>query len=149
MGKIIMKKILFIIAAHLCFGQSLAGDKLPPVAGFREATSYHLLICRIETQTALNEVKLGTIDSPWAKIGACLKTGRSEAKKFFGPALAKVSKKPAASNLLKDYYGSWLTALNGVMPEPGERKIDYERRQSAADTKSDEYWNRFEVEAGI
>jgi hypothetical protein len=144
-----MKRAISVIAACMFLGQSHAEDKLPPLEGFREATTYQLLICRIKTKTALNKVELGSSENAGAEIGACVKTGRSETKKFFGAALAKVSKKPAAAKLLKDYYGSWLTSLNGVMPEPGERKIDYERRQSAADTKSGEYWNRFEVEAGL
>lgn len=144
-----MKNIIFAIAACACFGQSVAEEKLPPIEGFREMTVYQLMMCRIETKTALLKVEAGITNNPWEKIGACLKTGRVEAKKMFGPALAKVSKKPAASRLLEDYYAVWLTAFNGISPDANERKSAYEQRQALGDTKQEEAWNRFEIESGF
>lgn len=144
-----MKRIICVVAAYFWLGNALADGKLPPIESFRETTVYQLMMCRIETKTALLQAESGATNNPWEKINVCLKTGRSEAKKMFGPALAKVSKKPAASKLLKDYYAAWLTAFNGVSPDANERKIVYEQRQAHADTKQEEAWNRFEIESGI
>ncbi|MBC7860310.1 MAG: hypothetical protein H7Z39_16375 [Burkholderiaceae bacterium] len=144
-----MKKITILILAATLSCHALAEEKLSSIEAFKEQTAYQLMMCRIQTQIALGEVELGKTDSPWEKIGACLKAGRIETKKLFSPALAKVSKKPTAAKLLKDYYAAWITSFNGISPEPGERKMAYEQRQTSAEAKHDEIWNRFEIEAGF
>jgi hypothetical protein len=143
-------KRLFIAVLSLGIFASAAADegKQNPLDQFREQTNYHLLMCRLKERLAINTSQLGEESNPVAEIGACIRDAKSQAKRYFPAALKVASKQPAAGKLLKDYYASWLTSLNGVMPSPTERKIDYERRQDDADAKHDAIWNRLEVELG-
>ena len=102
-------------------------EKQTPTDAFRGETQHQLFMCRIQEKIAANKIEMGETGA-LSGLGECIKNGKLEVKKTFAPALKVVAKNSAASKILKDYYGAWLTALNGVMPDPGERKIDYERR---------------------
>jgi len=107
------------------------------------------MMCRIETQTAIAKVELGELSNAIPTIGTCIKKGREEVKKLYPAALAKVSKNPNATKILKDYYAAWLTSFDAVMPQSSDTKRGYQLRQESMDEKSDLLWNRFEIEAGI
>jgi hypothetical protein len=124
-------------------------EKRTPIVEFRGTSQFHLLTCQIRAKTALIEVELGKIMEPYSPISACIKEGRDALKKLFPRANATVTKNPAASKLLKDYYAAWLSAIDGISPEATERKITYENWQGEAVRKTDEIWNRFEIEAGL
>jgi len=87
----------------------------------------------------------GTFD----RVNECMESSRSLAKTLFPQALGTVSTKPEATKLLKEYYATWLTALNGVPPAIQERKTDYAQRQTLAEQKAEQAWNRFEIEADL
>lgn len=94
----------------------------------------------------LSELELSEL---YTTIDACQKKAKAEVKKLFPKANAAVANKPTASNLLKDYYAAWLSALDGITPDANERKVDYDNRQGEASRKADAIWNRFEIEAGL
>lgn len=144
-----MLKILAATTLLSIFAIGQAEEKQTPTDAFRGATQYHILICKIKTQTELNKVELGESANAIEPIAACIKEGRAGAKKAYQPALSKVSKNPAAAKLLKDYYAAWLTSLEGVMPQPSETKLRYSQRLEASEAKYDEIWNRLAVEAGL
>src|ERR1041385_5566460 len=144
-----MKKIICFSLTAICLIQARADEKLTAIEEFRETTVYQLMMCRIETKTAIMQIEAGTSDDAGKKIGTCIRNGLAEAKKAFPAALAKVSKKPGTAKLLKDYYAGWVAALNGVSPGVNELRVIYEQRQLQADAKQDEAWSRFEIEAGL
>jgi hypothetical protein len=141
---------LIILACTLVCATGLASaePKASYVEKFHENTTAALLICRIQLKTALLKLELGD-QSGLDESAKCMRDRRAESKKSFSSALASLSKKPAAAKLLKEYYAVWLGAFNGMMPSSDERKISYEQRQTAAEAKADEAWNRFEIEADI
>lgn len=143
-------RILAIIALTFAAGTvSATEEKQTPTDAFRGTTQFQILKCQLSTKSALLQVEMGQLENALPVISACLKEGRADVKKVYGPALAKVSKQPAAAKLLKDYYAAWLTAFDGVSPQPSDTKRSYQQRQEAAETRYDEIWNRFEIEAGL
>jgi hypothetical protein len=44
------------------------------------------------------------------------------------------------------HHVAFISALEGIRPDLDERKINYEVRQQALETKLSEAWARFEVE---
>lgn len=143
-----MRMILIAIVSSMMMSGAMAEEKQTPLDAFRGETQFRILMCKIKLKSSLLEAEAGN-SVGIGQVGTCIKEGKADVKKKFAPALSSVAKKPAAGKLLKDYYASWLTAFNGIIPEASERKIDYDRRQSVAEAKSEEYWNRFEVEAGV
>lgn len=124
-------------------------EKRTPIDEFRGTTQFQLMKCQLEAKIAFLKVEGGELQEAYSSIGSCQKDGRSEAKKTFQKANAKVAKNPSASKALKDYYAAWLSALNGITPEPSELKIVYDKRQGDASRRADELWGRFEIEAGL
>jgi hypothetical protein len=143
-----MKKIATLVLALALSVSANSEEKQTSTDAFRGETQYRLLMCQLQVKIAINKIELGESNG-LAGVGDCIKNAKASVKKVFGPALKVASKGPVASKLIKDYYASWLTTIDGVLPGTSERKVDYERRQLAAESKSDEYWNRFEVEAGL
>lgn len=147
-----MKTYLKIAALILFAAQMHATaqeKKRTPLQEFGGTTHFHLMMCQLKATTAFAEVELGRIPEAISPISACRMEAKEAVKPLFAPALAQVGKKPAASKLLKEYYAQWMTLLDGVSPDSGERKIIYERRQGEASRKLDEHWNRFSIEAGL
>jgi hypothetical protein len=144
-----MKKIaLFVTCAILCLN-AFAEETRTPTDAFRGETQYHAMMCQLKVRSMSNKIELEQAIEPEDSPGKCIKDGKASAKKFYAKALSSVSKNPAASRLLKDYYAVWLTAINGVLPNVSETKVAYGRRQEAIEARYDEIWNRFEIEAGI
>lgn len=144
-----MRKIWAIVGLLSIFSTANADEKQTPTDAFRGATQFHMLMCKIKTQTEINKVQLGESTNAVPAISSCIKEGRIGAKKAYPPALNAVSKRPAAAKLLKDYYAAWLTAFDSVIPAPNETKAHYEQRLVDAESKYDEIWNRLEIEAGL
>lgn len=126
-----------------------AAEKRSPTDEFRGQTQYQIMACSLKVKLALLRTQAGTAQNVEDDPAKCIKDGKSEIKKVFPAALKSVAKSPTAGRLIKDYYASWLTAFDAILPRPDDLKIDYERRQAANEAKYDEIWNRLEVEAGI
>jgi hypothetical protein len=141
-----MKTFAIMVGLATLCGQAAAQDK--PAAQFHEQAQYQMVMCTVKAKTALLKAELGDGD-PWADIGACLRAGRADVKKVFPKAVTSVTRNPAAAKLLKDYYAAWITTFNGIAPNPSERKTAYEQRQLAAETRNEELWNRFALEADL
>jgi hypothetical protein len=75
----------------------------------------------------------------------CIEENEKELKKKYRAALPTV-RGARAKDALKEHYIVALTALRGIRPGVGERKIDYDRRQQTLKDKVSEAWARFEVE---
>lgn len=120
-------------------------DKRTPVERYQGDGSYYLIACKLKLRLA-NARADGSVaqdeNSDW--IG-CVKEGTSVTKKNF-PAALKTVKKPKAQDALKSYHVVLVTAIDGIWPGTEERKLDYERRQQATETKLKEAWARFELE---
>jgi hypothetical protein len=144
-----MKKYWFAVALILAQPITHAEEKSDPLDTFRVQTQFQTLMCRMETHAAILQVQLGKLDDAVPAMRICIKKAKAELKNIYPAALKAVAKKPAAAKLLKDYYASSLTALEGVAPNTSETKQGYAVRQDAADAKNREVWNRFEIEAGI
>lgn len=144
-----MKKAVVLVAfATICMG-AIAEEKQTPTDAFRGETQFRIMMCQIKVRSNSNKIELGQSIAPEDSPGKCIKDGKDSAKKFYAKASAAVAKKPTAVKILKDYYAVWLTAIEGVLPGTSESKGEYGRRQAAIESRYDELWNRFEVEAGI
>lgn len=142
--------ILTFAALSLLLAMPLsAEEKRSPTDEFRGQTQYQILMCGLKVKLALLRTEASTPQKTEDDPAKCIKDGKAEVKKTFPAALKSVAKNPTAAKLIKDYYASWLTAFDGLLPRAGDLKIDYERRQAANEAKYDEIWNRLEVEAGI
>lgn len=143
-----MKTCIAIIMLIALSTTSVAAPKADAAGEFRGATQYSLLMCKIQTKTALIKAELGEITNAYGPIGECQSKGKTEAKILYKKAYAKVAKNARAATLLKEYYTLWLSAMSGILPNSNERKILYEQRISMLEGRVDEAWSRFEVETG-
>jgi hypothetical protein len=144
------KHSVAVTALLICVCTASAEGQQSSIGQFREQANYHLVMCRLKEKIAISKAQAGDSDAnPVAEVGSCIRDAKSQVKAMFTPALKQVAKNQPASKLLKYYYGAWLTSINGVMPSPGERKINYEERQTQADERQEAIWNRLEVELGL
>jgi hypothetical protein len=139
-----------ISIASVSFAASAALPK--PVEAFYQETNGTIMLCQISEKTALNKAQLSGapdgLSQAVAEIGKCIREGKATVKAKWPAALALVSKKPTAAKLMKDYYASWISAMDGVMPGLSEPAGRYSQRQESMQAKYEEIWNRFEIESG-
>lgn len=144
-----MKKIALLVAFLTLCISALAEEKQTPADAFRGETQFRAMMCQIKVRTASSKIELGQTVAPEDSPGKCIKDGKASVKKFYAKALSTVSRNPAASRMLKEYYAVWLTAIDGLLPGVSESKNAYGQRQAAIEARYDELWKRFEIEAGI
>lgn len=91
--------------------------------------------------------KKGKINTDWNSIYDCIAKAKEDSKPFYLAALRSISAKPAAQELLKNYYAEWLSAIDGVAPLHSEKTNQpYRGRQRGVFIKSEKIWNRLKVE---
>jgi hypothetical protein len=141
-------RLVILSVACLVTLSAHADDRQTPTYVFRGQTQYEIVKCQTEEKIAANKAELGS-DDGFNEVGSCIVKAKTEARKDFAPALKSVSKNVTATKLLKDYYATWITAIDAVIPRPEETKEKYSARQAAQEEKYEAAWTRFEAEAGI
>ena len=143
-----MKSLLmFLIVATSCFAANAAdvSDKRSPLDRYRNGVNFSILMSQLTLKNALLRDEIGSAQDENTDYASRIKKGKEEGKINFNKALSTV-KKPAAREALKSYQVAFISALEGIRPGLDERKISYEVRQQALETKLSEAWARFEVE---
>ena len=77
---------------------------------------------------------------------ACIGDALSSAEGIYKKANAATSKNKAKNALLKDYYATWRTAMNGIQPQMGEIVLSYNRRQGDTSRALNEKGERLKLE---
>ena len=77
----------------------------------------------------------------------CLISGEAKARGAFPDALKQMSNNPAASQLLKDFFGAWLAAFDNMGQNLRESNAQYEKRTADARAKYETLWKSFKKEA--
>lgn len=117
-------------------------------AGIKSVNEYvavsrvQLFACKLKMQVALTRF---AGSKPEDDPTECVKNAKTIAKEDFSAALNALTKE-SAKTALKEFHVSFITALDGIEPGPGERKISYEVRQQQLDQKFTEARVRLEVE---
>lgn len=112
----------------------------------KEFADYNLTICGTGARRAINAWRAGRQVNEQYEFGDCIAEARTEGKKLYAAALAKVTGKVQAEVALKEYFATWLTALAGVKPNGYETIGAYNDRQSDFAAKVELLWNKFELE---
>jgi hypothetical protein len=129
-------------------------DREAPDKSYRSSVYLALISCRttMTHESLLAERRqLGLPDDPEhdknfkKSFPDCVRDQKIEVKKSFDSVL-KVAKKAKAKEALKSMQVSFVLAIDGLRPDPGELKILYAQRQKALETKIDEAWARYELE---
>jgi hypothetical protein len=142
-----MKRFLSLLIAIAGTGVASAEepDKRTPLERYSGDGQFALVMCKLQLKTALLKADLGQAPDEKSDWIGCIRQGKEQAKANLAAALRTV-KKRKAQEALKSYHVALVTAIDGIAPGADERKISYEQRQQALDTKVTEAWNRFEVE---
>jgi hypothetical protein len=107
-----------------------------PLECFVTTANVSLFICQLEAELAALSSKPYTCDTETVKA----------TKPYFDPALASVAKNKAASDMLKDFYASWQSALRAMTPGQSETKREYHARVEETARKVEERGNRLLLE---
>jgi hypothetical protein len=105
------------VVSALANAQQLCDAKTKPTACFVDRALTSLDRCQ--------RLPVATNDS-----SACVGEGETRIEPIYENAIY-ASDRNAHTSLLKDFYASWRTAMNGVHPNAGERATAYKARQSA------------------
>lgn len=143
------KKLVMFCALCLLPIQAFSAETEGPLSAFRQRTQAGYFLCKATAQLAFMQVSAGTKDSSFTPISECVGNAKTEIKPAFSDARGVLKNKPAALALLKDYYVTWSSALDGIQASPGERAAGYNRRQEDAELRFNETWTKFELEADI
>jgi hypothetical protein len=80
-----------------------------------------------------------------ADYAGCIREQSVNVKQRYDKAL-KVVRKPAAKAALKEHFIAVSSQLQGLAPASDENRLDYTRRQTENQARTEEKWIRFEAE---
>lgn len=93
-------------------------------------------------------VELALLDSTAAdKARTCVSAARPRVAGHYKAALARLSKNPTGTAILKDTYAAWQTTIGALFPNSGERKFQYDARLAAQEQALEQKFNRLKLEA--
>ena len=140
-----------LLASALCAHPVDAQEvNAQPIDEYRSNTAIGLLTCRMSLKFAAafaeaDAERREKVDPKMGDWRGCIQKQRAETLALFKRA-STATRKPAMRDALKNYQVVWAAMMEGIAPSSDERKIDYERRQAAADTKLNEAWAKVEIE---
>jgi hypothetical protein len=153
-----VKKVLFAIA--ICVS-TLSAARAAETDGsligqYGGLTSGGLVECRLVMRVALARMAAGDSAEEALNDGngadgkgnwkACIDRQRAGEFKTYLELTRLLKRRPATLEALKTYHVAWATALAGIAPAFDERRMDYARRQSDADMRVSEAWERLRLE---
>lgn len=147
-----MKAFATAILFFLFLNPSFANEKITPVDQFRDNTFIAGSCAHKAKMTLLDNdriliVKKGKINSDWKPIYDCITVAKKDSQQFYQTALRSLAGKPAAIELLKNYYAAWLSEVDAVAPLHEEQTSQpYRKRQRGVFGKSEAIWSRLKVE---
>jgi hypothetical protein len=77
---------------------------------------------------------------------ACIIETKTLIEPYYAEAKRVAAKNKSTDALLKDYYASWLAGMDGIVPEPSESKLVYQRRIEESVRALNEKGNRLQLE---
>lgn len=141
-----MRHRIFLTALLLLGTQRwAAGQATTPLDEYRSTVAGSQMLCELTLYNRQLNVQIGAPQDEKSDVGACIVKETVEAKRRLDVAL-KTLKKPAAREALKNVHVAYVTAIEGVHPSNGERKVQYEARQASLRDKVTAAWARFDVE---
>ena len=116
---------LAVIVACLA-GPATAGAPAKPIREFTATANSEHYICILGFQLAM----LGS--RTLTEAAACIDEGKAAISPLYTRVKTRLAKKPATLSMAKDYYASWLSSMDELLPKPGETRRLYDARQDAA-----------------
>lgn len=138
-----MKKlfILFLFTASTLNAE----EQRTPLQEYQGTTNFYLLMCEMKVESTKLKFELNEKRDEKDNFFNCVAEGKVKTKDKYLKAIETV-KLESAKNQLKEYHISFLSALDGIIPDRNEVAYEYKKRQSALKGKVRESWNRFELE---
>lgn len=135
-------------AALLIVANSCAAQAQDSLARYRTVIDEVRTECSFIMTRAIAEREMNYVPDPKEAnlFPDCVRDGRAKAKAALDDALKPLQKKPKAQEALKTAHVAFLSALDGIAPGQGERKLNYERRQQELRGKVTEALARLEIE---
>lgn len=142
-----MKKLLPALMLWLSTFPAFSADAptaSTPIKQYHATTEFAITLCKLSVQAENARAIIGTLSSVDG-YEKCISDAKTTAKESLVKALETI-KAPSAIEAMKTYHVAFVTALEGVRPGQGERKISYENRQIMLEGKMTGAWARFEIE---
>lgn len=145
------RQAILVIAMCVACCSSVAQEKdtRSPINKYQGAVFYGRTMCTLAARLRFSQAELGGELSDEDRKSGDYKTCITDQKKLVRTAyegFSRTVKKPAARAALKEHYLTALDAISAIAPQSEERKLSYQQRQGAFDSKLEERWNRFEAE---
>jgi hypothetical protein len=144
-----MRLTVIALAAFALQSPPAAADLARADAVTQYRTQMHGVLqnCSFLLIREIEEANAGYVPDPKQKddVPNCLRDGRRDVKVAYDAA-AQSQRKPAARDALKGVQVAFLAAMDGLMPDPEERRTAYFSRQGHLKARITEAWARFEVE---
>lgn len=136
-------------AAAYDFGLAAAAEKQPGLSApghYSNVAQYGLMMCGIAYMGAKASSEARPDEPPPDKFDyrVCIATYKDATRKLYAAADKSLNKRQARE-ALKEHFVQVSLALSGIDPQPGEIRIDYQRRQAEAARKVEEAWTRFDL----
>jgi len=118
----------------------------PDIKCLLDGTRVNYAVCKFSAGGTYSTMELaimqgGSVD--WAEESKCLNQAKEEMRPVYERAVKTASKGRVAA--LKDYYAYWLASMDNMLPNPGERKLAFERRLQERGDEISQMANRIKL----
>lgn len=140
-----------LAAAAMLFASVLHAqpDNRTPLEAYRGDSAGGVMLCGMKLKLALLHAERSMPPTEEERRSAdyagCIRDQSATIRQQYAKAL-RVVKKPAAKAALKEHFIAVSMQLQGLVPASDEIRLNYTRRQTENEARTEEKWIRFEAE---